>query len=65
MKPAKCLVYLAALSIILGLVAKVFGIDFTSLNLTSTFPIRPLSFLQFANTLLLLSIALSLLDRQE
>lgn len=62
---AKILVYLAALSIVVGIGVKVFGIDFSSMGISTQFPIKPQSFLNFANSILLFSIALILLDKQN
>lgn len=61
----KSLIYLAVVSIVVGLVIKVFGIDFSQAGWFVTFPVKPLSFLNFSNSILLLSIALMVLKIYE
>lgn len=55
----KQLVYAACISILLAIAFKLFGIDLTAVF--EKYPFAPRSFLNFANSILLLSIALSVL----
>ena len=60
----KHLVYLSIISIILGIIVKILGIDIGAMTgLMPTYPLKPLSFLNFSDTILLLAIALILLRR--
>ena len=60
----KHLVYLSIISIVLGIIVKILGIDIGAMTgLMSTYPLKPLSFLHFSDTILLLAIALILLRR--
>jgi len=60
----KILVYLAALAIIAGIVVKIAGINFSDIGISVNYPIKPQSFLNFANSILLFSIALFLMDKR-
>lgn len=61
----RILIAFALVSMALGVLVKLFGADLTGYLIAGTYPVRPISFLNFANTLLLLSIAVSLLNRGE
>ncbi|RJP26245.1 MAG: hypothetical protein C4527_15745 [Candidatus Omnitrophota bacterium] len=54
----KILIFVSILSIFLGVLVKVFGIQLSDYVFSDLYPFRPQSFIDFANTLLLLSIAL-------
>lgn len=58
----KQLIYAACASIILAIVFKLFAIDLTAVF--GKYPFAPRSFLNFANSILLLSIALSVLKSE-
>ena len=62
---ATILVFLAALAIGVGIVVKVAGIDFSSMGMSVQYPIKPQSFLNFANSVLLFSIALLLMKKPD
>lgn len=61
----KILVYLAAIAIIAGIVVKIGGINFSDMGISVNYPIKPQSFLNFANSILLFSIALFLMDKGD
>lgn len=62
---SKYLVYLAILSIFLGIIIKFLSIDFSQMGISTVYPVRPISFLNFSNTLLFLAIAFILLNKQN
>lgn len=62
---AKMLVFLAALSILVGIVVKLAGFDFSAMGISVQYPVKPQSFLNFANSVLLFSIALLLMSNQD
>ncbi|MEW6237365.1 MAG: hypothetical protein AB1656_23890 [Candidatus Omnitrophota bacterium] len=55
----KLLILLGIIAIIVGIVVKLIGIDFSSAFVL--YPFKPQSFMNFANSLFLLSIAISVL----
>jgi hypothetical protein len=57
----KMLVFLAILSLFIGVCFKLFGIDVSAYF--GLYPFQPRSFLNFSNTILLLAIALLLMPR--
>ncbi len=62
------LIVLAILSIAGGVVVKLLGLDLSAFGFSDVYPFRPQSFIDFADTLLLLAIAfigLSLAEKQE
>jgi len=62
----KVLVLLAGLSILVGILVKLIGLDLSAMGIiSSTFPIKPLSFLNFSNSVLLFAIAWILLKKTE
>ncbi|MBI1390274.1 MAG: hypothetical protein GC154_17680 [bacterium] len=60
-KLASILIYAAVVSIIVGIAFKVLQIDLSAQF--STYPVRPLSFVNFSEVILLLAIALLLKDK--
>ncbi len=61
----KTLIYLALASIICGLLFKILNIDLAKMYISTVYPILPNSFLRFSNSILLLSIALSVLNLKK
>ncbi len=61
----KVLIYIAVISLVLGVLIKAIGFDFAYYGISMNYPIKPQSFLNFSNTVLLLSIALSLTGKKE
>ncbi|HOJ59470.1 MAG TPA: hypothetical protein PK878_04220 [bacterium] len=61
----KILVVLAGISIVVGILVKLAGLDLSAMGLSTTFPIKPLSFLNFSNSVLLFAIAWMLLKKTE
>lgn len=59
---AKVLIFAALISLVCGIIFKLFQIDLT--QYFDLYPFRPGSFLNFANTVLLFAIALLLVDRR-
>lgn len=59
----KILVLLAGLSIVVGVLIKLIGVDLSAMGISTTFPIKPLSFLNFSNSVLLFAIAWILLQK--
>ncbi len=53
----KIFVYLAILSIILGIITKLLGIRLSDLGFSDVYPFRPQSFIDFADTMLLLALS--------
>ncbi len=62
---AKIMVFLAAISILVGIAVKLIGVDFSAMGLGIMYPIKPQSFLNFANSVLLFSIAIFLMKNDE
>ena len=62
---AKYCIYIAMFSLLLGIISKLLNIDYTSMGISVNYPIHPKTFLEFANTLLLLAIALLLAGRSD
>lgn len=56
----KYLIWISILSIVAGVIYKVLGIDLSSIF--PRYPVEPQSFLNFANVILLLSIAIAVQD---
>jgi len=63
--PPKLLVYLALISILAGIVVKLFGIDFSEMGIMTQFPVKPQSFINFAEVILLLAISITLLRKKD
>ncbi len=63
--PPKSLVYIALISIAAAIIGKMFGINFAEMGIITEFPIKPLSFINFAEVILLLSIAITLLRKND
>jgi hypothetical protein len=61
----KLLILLATLAIIAGIAVKLLGMDLSAMGISQQFPIKPQSFLNFANSALLLSIAVTLLRKNN
>ena len=61
----KTLIYLAIVSIICGLLYKILNMDLVKMGISTVYPILPNSFLRFSNSILLLSIALSVLNLKK
>lgn len=55
----KVLIILGVLAIVAGIFVKLFALDFT--DMFSLYPFKPQSFLNFANSVFLLSIAISVM----
>ncbi len=55
----KVLIIIGLVSIVLGIIVKIFALDFT--DMFSLYPFKPQSFLNFANSVFLLSIAISVM----
>lgn len=61
----KVLIFLSVLSLAAGILVKIVGFDFSQLGIGTTYPVKPQSFLNFSNTILLLSIALLLSNKKS
>ena len=61
----KVLILLSVLSLAAGIIVKLIGFDFSQLGIGAIYPVKPQSFLNFSNTILLLSIALLLTNKKN
>ncbi len=56
----KVLIFMAVLSLVIGIIVKLIGFEFSQLGIGTLYPVKPQSFLNFSNTILLLAIAILL-----